>query len=62
MVSPGAARVLDPGAGSPSADALAAALGVPESDVRVSGSVALATAPDVGTARDRAREVASRLR
>ena len=40
---------------------LTAALGVPESDVRVSGSVALATAPDVGTARDRARDVATAL-
>ncbi len=59
MVSPGAARVLDPEAGPPSADALAAALGVPESDVR--GCVALATAPDVRTARDRARQVAAAL-
>ena len=65
MVSPGAARVLGPlnsRAGTPSPDALTAALGVPESDVRVSGSMALATAPDLATARDRAREVASRLR
>jgi phosphoribosylglycinamide formyltransferase 2 len=68
MVSPGAARVLNPlnaEAGPPTtADALTAALGVPESDVRVSGTpkvVALATAPDVGTARDRARQVAAAL-
>ncbi|OBK16465.1 phosphoribosylglycinamide formyltransferase 2 [Mycobacterium asiaticum] len=60
---------------APSGDALTAALAVPESDLRVFGStvgeqpgaasgswgVALATAPDVTTARDRAREVASRL-
>ena len=61
MVSPGAARVLNPDAGAPSADALSDALGVPESDVRVSGAVALATAPDVRTARDRARQVAVAL-
>jgi phosphoribosylglycinamide formyltransferase 2 len=64
MVSPGAARVLNPGAAAPSADELTAALGVPESDVRVSGApkmVALATAPDIGTARDRARQVAAAL-
>jgi phosphoribosylglycinamide formyltransferase 2 len=64
MVSPGAARVLNPlnaeGA-APSADELTAALGVPESDVRVSGAVALATAPDIATARDRARDVAAAL-
>ena len=64
MVSPGAARVLIPGAAAPSADELTAALGVPESDVRVSGApkmVALATAPDIATARDRARQVAAAL-
>ncbi|MGO9157375.1 formate-dependent phosphoribosylglycinamide formyltransferase [Mycobacterium sp.] len=67
MVSPGAARVLSPDAGAPSADELTDALGVPESDVRVSGAsgaialAALATAPDVGTARDRARDVATAL-
>jgi phosphoribosylglycinamide formyltransferase 2 len=61
MVSPGAARVMNRGAGAPTADDLTDALGVPESDVRVSGSVALATAPDVGTARDRARAVAAAL-
>ena len=61
MVSPGAARVLSPGAGAPSADELTAALAVPESDIRVSGSVVLATGPDLGTARDRARDVATAL-
>jgi len=64
MVSPGAARVLNPGPRAPSADRLTAALGVPESDVRVSGATAvaaLATAPDIGTARDRARDVAAAL-
>jgi phosphoribosylglycinamide formyltransferase 2 len=61
MVSPGAARVLNPDADAPSADELTAALGVPESDVRVSGFVALATAPDIGTARDRVRQVAAAL-
>lgn len=79
MVSPGAARLVDhgpaaPGA-APSGDVLAAALAVPESDLRVFGStsperpasgadtwgVALATAPEVGAARDRARNVAARL-
>jgi phosphoribosylglycinamide formyltransferase 2 len=53
--------VLSPGAGAPGADELTAALGVPESDVRVSGSVALATGPDVRTALDRARDVATAL-
>ncbi len=64
MVSPGAARVLSPDAGAPSADELTDALGVPESDVRVSGAIplaALATAPDIETARDRARQVAAAL-
>jgi phosphoribosylglycinamide formyltransferase 2 len=67
MVSPGAARVLNPlnaEAGAPTSDELTVALGVPESDVRVSGATALAalaTAPDVGTARDRARQVAAAL-
>ncbi|GAB3022896.1 formate-dependent phosphoribosylglycinamide formyltransferase [Mycobacterium bourgelatii] len=76
MVSPGAARVLRPGQGfGPTADALTAALGVPESDVRIFAradtdqpagapyplGVVLATAPDVATARDRAREAATRL-
>jgi len=70
MISPGAARVLNPGdrtgraEGAPTGDALAEAAGVPESDVRVFGrgrGVALATAPDVAAARDRAREVAAAL-
>jgi phosphoribosylglycinamide formyltransferase 2 len=76
MVSPGAARVIKPldesNGESPSAEALTAALGVPESDVRVfaraAGSepahakrklgVVLATGPDLAKARERAREVA----
>ncbi|KAA1249477.1 formate-dependent phosphoribosylglycinamide formyltransferase [Mycobacterium simiae] len=64
MVSPGAAQVIGSGQIPPSADALTAALEVPESDVRVFGharAVALATAPDVATARARARDVAHRL-
>jgi phosphoribosylglycinamide formyltransferase 2 len=68
MVSPAAARVIDAdpdgGLTAPIADALADALGVPESDVQVFGprqGVALATAPDVGTARDRVRQVANAL-
>ncbi|WP_444980239.1 formate-dependent phosphoribosylglycinamide formyltransferase [Mycobacterium kiyosense] len=79
MVSPGAARVITrgpsaPGA-APSGDLLAAALAVPESDVRVfdpaasagsdaappSWGLALATAPELAVARDRARQVAARL-
>lgn len=60
---------------APSGDVLASALAVPESDLRVFGSTAeeqpasvpdkwgvtLATAPEVTAARDRAREVATRL-
>jgi phosphoribosylglycinamide formyltransferase 2 len=75
MMSPGAARVINPGhhGSSPTADALIGALRVPESDLRVFGrgsdsadathklGVALATAPDVATARDRARQVATPL-
>jgi phosphoribosylglycinamide formyltransferase 2 len=76
MISPGAARLIPrgrDGGGLPSADALSSALGVPESDLLVSGrgkapadarhqlGVALATAPDVATARDRARQAATRL-
>lgn len=67
MTSPGAARVMRPGAGVPAADALSRALGVPESDARLFGPgsraaswVALATAPDVAAARERARELAGR--
>lgn len=62
MVSPAAARVVD------SADpgdraALSGALGVPESDLRVCGGGlrALATAPEVAAARERAGRVAARL-
>jgi phosphoribosylglycinamide formyltransferase 2 len=75
MMSPGAARALSPGhgGGSPSSGGLTGALGVAESDLRVFGrgfpssdgantlGVALATAPDVATARDRARQVATAL-
>jgi phosphoribosylglycinamide formyltransferase 2 len=75
MMSPGAARAIDPagGGGSPGAAGLAGALGVPESDLRVFGrglssagttntpGVALATATDVAAARDRARQVATAL-
>jgi len=73
LVSPGAARAVS--GAVPGADALTAALRVPESDVRVFGQtgrpvpagapqsigVALATAPEVAAARDRARQVATRL-
>jgi len=65
MTSPGAARAVSPGAGAPGGGPLARALGVPESDVRLFGPapqanswVALATAPDVAAARERARDVA----
>jgi phosphoribosylglycinamide formyltransferase 2 len=72
MMSPGAAHAITPGrpGGSPTADKLTAALRVPESDLRVFGGgsesarklgVALATAPEVAAARDRARQVASAL-
>jgi phosphoribosylglycinamide formyltransferase 2 len=71
MMSPGAAHVINRGhdGGSPAADALTGALGVPESDLRLFGQglnpvplgVALATAPEVATARDRARQVATAL-
>jgi phosphoribosylglycinamide formyltransferase 2 len=76
MISPAAARAIhrdpetgqaSPG-GSLSADALAGALGVPETDLRVFGrgsgrqvGVAVAMAPDVATARDRARAAATAL-
>lgn len=62
MISPGAARAVDP-VNPPNAAALNGALGVPESDLRSSGRGlrALATAPEVTTARDRAGAVASRL-
>ncbi|MGO9384380.1 MAG: formate-dependent phosphoribosylglycinamide formyltransferase [Mycobacterium sp.] len=76
MMSPAAARTINPGHDGrwPTADALTGALGVPESDLRLFGrgsrpagathklGVALATAPDVATARERARRVAAALR
>ncbi len=78
MVSPGAAQVIYAGhdavAGGGNAEprALADALTVPESDIRVFGcheadtqrrfAAALATAPDISTARDRSRQVAAALR
>ena len=78
MISPGAAEVTYGGAdaGDPAGElgaALAEALATSESDVRLFGSpgesesprrlgVALATAPDVIIARDRARRVGSALR
>jgi phosphoribosylglycinamide formyltransferase 2 len=67
MMSPGAAHAIKPGrdGGAPTADALR----VPESDLRMFApgpqstalGVALATAPEVATARDRARQVANGL-
>jgi phosphoribosylglycinamide formyltransferase 2 len=59
MISPAAAEVLDRPAGGPLDEALA----VQESDVRVRGgqTVAVATAPDVVRARDRAHRVSSVL-
>lgn len=61
MISPGAARRVQRADGP--AAALAGALAVPESDLRAVGRgyQALATAPDVAAARERAREVANRL-
>ena len=63
MISPAAARTSHP---APTAQALTAALAVPESDLRVFDAgpgprrgVALATAPDVASARDRVRDVAN---
>lgn len=71
MMSPAAAHAINPGPdGGPSAtDALTRALQVPESDLRIFArgagpagrGVALATAPDVAAARDRAREAANAL-
>ena len=61
MISPAAAEVVHGEAGT---GVLADALAVPESDVRLlaEGSVALATAPDVVRARDRAHQVSAALR
>ena len=75
MMSPAAAHVIKPGhgGGRPGTGGLTGALSVPESDLRVFGrglssadgtntlGVALATAPEVPAARDRARQVASAL-
>lgn len=71
MMSPAAAHLIDAGhdGGSPTVDALNTALRVPESDLRMFApqersatlGVALATAPDVAAARDRARQVANAL-
>lgn len=74
MISPAAARAIDrdpgrtPAAGSLGADALAGALGIPETDLRVFGrgsagrlGMAVATAPDVATARERAQASATAL-
>lgn len=62
MVSPAAARVAGP-ADPRDPAALIGALSVPESDLRVSGSGfrALATAPEVTAARERAGQAAERL-
>lgn len=62
MVSPAAARAIGP-ADSHDPAALIGALSVPESDLRVSGrgSRALATAPEVTAARERAGQAADRL-
>ncbi len=61
LISPAAAELLD--GARPGADELRRALAVPESDVRIldGASVALATAPDVVRARDRAHLVSSAL-
>jgi phosphoribosylglycinamide formyltransferase 2 len=61
MISPAAAEVSHDGRGT---GVLADALAVPESDVRLvdDTSVALATAPDVVRARDRAHQVSAALR
>jgi phosphoribosylglycinamide formyltransferase 2 len=61
MISPAAAEVSHDGPGT---GVLADALAVPESDVRLvdDTSVALATAPDVVRARDRAHQVSAALR
>jgi phosphoribosylglycinamide formyltransferase 2 len=78
MISPGSAQVIYAGqdavaaVGHAEPGALADALTVPESDIRVFGEhqgdsrrkfgVALATAPDISAARDRSRQVAAALR
>lgn len=62
MVSPAAARAIDP-VDSHDPAALSGALSVPESDLRVLGRGfrALATAPEVAAARERAGQVAAAL-
>jgi phosphoribosylglycinamide formyltransferase 2 len=72
-IKPGHEAGQAPSGASLSAGALIGAVGIPESDLRVFGwkseagdaahqlGVALATAPDVSTARDRARDVAAAL-
>lgn len=81
MISPGAAQLIYSGHDARNVSgqgetlppgALAAALAVPESDIRVFGyheadtrrrlGVALATAPEISAARDRARQAATALR
>ncbi len=75
MVSPGGACAVlrGPDGGPPTAGALDGALRIPESDLRLFGrgsrspdagrklGVALATAPEVGAARDRAQQAATAL-
>nr|WP_231999143.1 formate-dependent phosphoribosylglycinamide formyltransferase [Mycobacterium sp. 1081908.1] len=66
MMSPAAAHAINPApdGASSATDALTRALRVPESDLRVFATghgVALATAPEVATARDHARQVANAL-
>jgi phosphoribosylglycinamide formyltransferase 2 len=62
MVSPAATRAIEP-VESHDPAALSGALSVPESDLRVLGRGyrALATAPEVTAARERAGQVAGRL-
>lgn len=62
MISPGAVEVAESDS-SPTAGVLTDALSTPETDVRLIGGsvVALATAPDVVRARDRAHRVATAL-
>jgi phosphoribosylglycinamide formyltransferase 2 len=64
MMSPAAAHAIEPGGGASATESLTRALRVPESDLRIFATgrgVALATAPDVSAARDRARQAANAL-
>ncbi len=63
MISPAAAEVIDGAEPAVPLPDLAEALAIPETDVRLVGgtSVALATAPDVVRARDRAHRVVAAL-